>query len=373
LLFAVFVGRWWHGRCLDDRLLAPGPANRAAQEGWLLLLLDRSGSGSLWRRRMLFAFDGGRRSDSRNRRLEAAVGVFAIATIAMRIAAIRALITLATAIATFTLLIMTFAIAIVRTAIIAIAAFAARTVPLLVTVAAIVAIATVTAEVLPVLPVTAISTIEALTIATIVPVMTVVIVTLMPRRTIVVAVLVIIEVARRLLLEGLLRVGLIALAHDLRLLTATEFVAFLVAEFVVDALRACKRVRPRCAIAHRVHAALLRHLLTIAEDDAIVVLSVLKVVFGEHRIARRQRIACQRDVFFRDVRRRAANLYVRPRALEAPHQGILRFAVIVVVSSATATVLLTLPHGLPFMLVGITTGVRQSCKATPKDPSIQFK
>jgi len=127
-------------------------------------------------------------------------------------------------------------------------------------------------------------------------------------------------------------------------------------------------MRPRGPVTHthRVSAALLRHLLAITEDDAIVVLGVLQIVLSEHRIAGRQRIPRQRDVLLGDMRGRAADFHIWPRALETTHQGILRFAVVivviivVVVATATATVLLTLPHGLPFMLVCITTGARSS-------------
>ncbi|CCB68116.1 membrane protein of unknown function [Hyphomicrobium sp. MC1] len=214
-------------------------------------------------------------------------------------------------------------------------------------------------------PVTAVAP-EILPIAAITTIMAIVVEPLVARLAIVVTVL-IIEIAL-LLRERRLHVRLVTLTGDSLLLAPAELVTILIAELVaVGAFRPGKRMRPRGAVPHRVHAALLRHLLAIAQDDAIIMLGVLEIVLSEHRIARRQRIARQADVLLGDMRGRTANLHVGPRTLEAAHQRILRFAVIiiVVVSSATATVLLTLPHGLPFMLVGIAICARQFPGATP--------
>ena len=82
-------------------------------------------------------------------------------------------------------------------------------------------------------------------------------------------------------------------------------------------------MRPSGAVAQRINAALLRHLLAVTQDDAIIMLGVLKVIFSQHRIARRQRIARQRDVLLGNMRGRAADFHIRPRTLEAAHQGIL--------------------------------------------------
>jgi len=142
---------------------------------------------------------------------------------------------------------------------------------------------------------------------------------IMPLGTIVVAVLMIV-IARLLLLERLLR----RIAGGLLRLNA-KFVALVVAELVaVASIGAAKRVRASCpAIAERIDTALLRHLFAIAQDDAVIMFGVLQIIFRQHRIAGRQRIARQRNVLFRDVRGGTADLHIRTRALEAAHQGIL--------------------------------------------------
>jgi hypothetical protein len=102
----------------------------------------------------------------------------------------------------------------------------------------------------------------------------------MPRLTIVVTVLMI-EVARRLLERRRLR------TFALRLLSLdVELVAVLIPELVAIALTGTgKSMGARCAVvAERIDAALLRHLLAIAENDAIVVLGVLEIVFRQDRI-----------------------------------------------------------------------------------------
>ena len=84
-------------------------------------------------------------------------------------------------------------------------------------------------------------------------------------------------------------------------------------------------MRPRGPVTHthRVSAALLRHLLAITEDDAIVVLGVLQIILSKYRIARGQRVSRQRDILLGDVRGRATDFYVRSGALKAAHQGVL--------------------------------------------------
>ena len=86
--------------------------------------------------------------------------------------------------------------------------------------------------------------------------------------------------------------------------------------------------------------------LLVAEghDDAVVVLGVLQIVLGQHRIAGRRRIAGERHVLLGDMRGRAADLYVRARALEAARERALPLAV--AVTSAAPAVLLSLPHWL---------------------------
>lgn len=198
-------------------------------------------------------------------RLRLLVGIraeTAVATIAVfPIGTVRPLIALATAEAAFGLL--AFATIAVRTTVFAVAVLT-RPVP----------IVPIVAEVLSV------AAIETL-IVTIVTIVVVPLIAIMPR-TVVVTVLMI-EVARRLLLIRLLR----RLALRLLRLDA-ELVALLVAKLVaVVSVGTGKRMRASCPIiAERVHAALLCHLLAIAQNNPIVVLSVLKIVLREHRITR---------------------------------------------------------------------------------------
>jgi hypothetical protein len=234
-----------------------------------------------------------------------ATAVCAIAVLAIAIAAVRGLIPLATAEPTVTL--RTIGTIALRSPVVAIA-IVAGSVAIVPVAAEILTIATVAIETLSTVPVRAI----------------VVALAVMPRLTIVVAILIIavliVEIARLLLRERLLR------AFALRLLPLdAELVTVLIAELVaVVSIGAGKSVSARrTVVAERIDAALLRHLLAVAEDDAIVVLCVLKIVFRQDRIARRQRITRQRNILLRNVRGRATDLYVRSRALEATHQGIL--------------------------------------------------
>ena len=97
---------------------------------------------------------------------------------------------------------------------------------------------------------------------------------------------------------------------------------------------------------------MLHLLLAVGEDDAVVVFGVLEIVLGENRITRGLRVASQGDVLLGNVRRSSANLYVRSVRLEAPGKRVLAFAlvmvVILVVAPAPASMLLSLPHRLPF-------------------------
>jgi hypothetical protein len=107
---------------------------------------------------------------------------------------------------------------------------------------------------------------------------------------------------------------------------------------------------PHAAAVRHIAAALGNLLFAESHDDAVVVLGVLQIVFGENRISARLRIARQRHVLLGNMSWRAAYLDVRPGALEAPRQRILALAVliiiIVVVASASAAIMLSLPHCL---------------------------
>ena len=155
-----------------------------------------------------------------------------------------------------------------------------------------------------------------------------------------------------------LRRGAFTLAHN-GLNISAELVTIIIAKLVAAihrVLRPNHRARRAVhAVGERIGAALAHLLLAKGHDDAVIVLSVLHIVLGQHRVAGRMRIARQLHIFFRNMRRRAAQLDIRPGALKAPRQRILRLAVsvvrVVVVIIATATaaaILLSLPHGLPF-------------------------
>ena len=100
----------------------------------------------------------------------------------------------------------------------------------------------------------------------------------------------------------------------------------------------------------------LLQLLTIRHDDAVVVLGVLEIVLSQDRIARGLGIAGERQIFLGDVRGRTPDLDVGTIGLKAARQRVLLvFPVAVVVAltitvaiviwpTATAAILLTLPH-----------------------------
>jgi hypothetical protein len=90
-------------------------------------------------------------------------------------------------------------------------------------------------------------------------------------------------------------------------------------------------------------AALLLQLLAIGHDDAAVVLGVLQIVLGEHRIAGRLRIASERQIFFGNMCRGATDLHIRAVGLETARKRILALPIPV---AATAAILLSLPHCL---------------------------
>jgi len=67
-----------------------------------------------------------------------------------------------------------------------------------------------------------------------------------------------------------------------------------------------------------VHLARLLHLLlAVSQDDAVVMLRVLQIIFGQHRIACRLSIARKRQIFLGDVGRRAADFHLGSVGLEA--------------------------------------------------------
>jgi hypothetical protein len=129
---------------------------------------------------------------------------------------------------------------------------------------------------------------------------------------------------------------------------------------------ATELARPRQIALAAIPALLLHLLLAVGKDDAVVVFCVLQIVFRQHRVARRQRIARQRHIFLGDLRRRAVNFLVRPVRLIGPHQRIVVMLALAVLMTTAATaaaiiapaaappVLLSLPHGtLVFRVNGL--------------------
>jgi hypothetical protein len=99
----------------------------------------------------------------------------------------------------------------------------------------------------------------------------------------------------------------------------------------------------------------LLQLLAIRHDDAIVMLGVLEIILSQHRIAGRLRVARECQIFLGNMRRRAANFYVRAVRLETARQRVLLMLPVAIVAlmivvaiiiwpTATAAILLTLPH-----------------------------
>ena len=103
-------------------------------------------------------------------------------------------------------------------------------------------------------------------------------------------------------------------------------------------------------------------------DDTVVVFSMLKIVFRHDRVTRGRSISCKQHVFFRDLRGGAAYLHVGSARLEVSGERILRLSVIRVAGVAViivviiiivaiaapapaAPVLLSLPHGLPSIVI----------------------
>ena len=111
----------------------------------------------------------------------------------------------------------------------------------------------------------------------------------------------------------------------------------------------------------------------IGENDAVVVLGVLEIVFRQDGIAGRMRVPGEREVLLSDARRRARDLTVRAIALVAARNGILALAVVIIVvvvagvialatPATTPAMLLSLPHDLPISLfhsqIGFILGSR---------------
>jgi hypothetical protein len=160
------------------------------------------------------------------------------------------------------------------------------------------------------------------------------------------------------LVERGLHVAVTRMAGEHRLIRARTLVA-LTQVFAGAVVRAV--MSTAAAVDHLTR--LLDLLFTVSEDDPIVVLCVLQIVFGEDVVAGGLRIAGELQIFFGDMGRRAPHLHIRTVRLEATSEGVLSLpvagmviivvVVVVDVVAATATaMLLSLPHGLPISLLG---------------------
>src|SRR5579885_762331 len=144
------------------------------------------------------------------------------------------------------------------------------------------------------------------------------------------------RVARNIRL--LLRLGLsearLILAH-IRLALVT-----LVIEVIAALRRAGLLALLRLLLVVRI---LLAELLLRGGDQAEIMLGVLVIIFRRHRVARALRISRQLDVFFRNVRRSAADLHVGSVRFVDPRQRILALAM----AAAAPHALLTVSHDMP--------------------------
>jgi len=131
----------------------------------------------------------------------------------------------------------------------------------------------------------------------------------------------------------------------MRLGALEALVEDILALLLAELFAAFRRLRPHTVAIHAL--ALRRELLAIGHDDAAVVLGVLEIIFCKHVIPRGLSVPGERYVFLGDMSRRAPNLHIGAVRFKASRKRILIFAiVIVVVPTATAAILLSLPHCL---------------------------
>ena len=88
----------------------------------------------------------------------------------------------------------------------------------------------------------------------------------------------------------------------------------------------------------------LIELLAVGHDDAAVVLGMLQIVLGQHRVSARLGLARQRDVLLGDMRRVCPGFVsFGPFDSKLRDSGLL-VAFAMVVPATSAAVLLSLPH-----------------------------
>jgi hypothetical protein len=102
----------------------------------------------------------------------------------------------------------------------------------------------------------------------------------------------------------------------LREAVVEQIVAIIVAEIVTALEPVIGPTQALLAVAV-VTLTRLVHLLPIRHDDSAIMLRVLEVVLGQHRIAGGLGVTREGNVFLGDMRGRTANLHVRPVRLKA--------------------------------------------------------
>ena len=137
----------------------------------------------------------------------------------------------------------------------------------------------------------------------------------------------------RLLLRLAWRVTRFVLAHESLAVVIVAVKTFIVPLLVLPARRALLRLLIIVGV-------LLAELFLRGGNETEIMLSVLVVILGGNRIAGALGIARKLDIFFRNVRSRAANFDVRAVRFVNARQRILAFAVV----TASPHALLTISH-----------------------------
>lgn len=115
---------------------------------------------------------------------------------------------------------------------------------------------------------------------------------------------------------------------------------------------------------------LLTKLLLRRGDQAKVVLGVLIIILGGHRVARPLRVTRELDVFFRDMRSGAADFDVGTVRLVNAREGILTLAVVASPPHALLTVSHVVPVRQPFTL---SRHSRRTLNSTCKSKQISLR
>jgi hypothetical protein len=145
--------------------------------------------------------------------------------------------------------------------------------------------------------------------------------------------------------------GIRLLARRVRLLLAAKVATTSLRRLLILAL--FNEFVSRAAVGLRLVIRIcLPELLLGSRDDAEVMLGVLVVILGRHRVARSLRVAGELQILFRDRRRGATDLHLRAIRLVHPRQRILTFALVVMlllllIIPPAHPLVLTVSHGSP--------------------------